>query len=128
MVAATGDQVNSTFRDTEAQDRLSGIYTMRSNNTLTEFLDRGNEFDIPAGVPVVRFDTTDDAVSFAFRTRGPSHLEYLPAGVMQAPDGTEALYDGRAWHKLTGFYVADDVYALLAEQAGMRVERITRHG
>ena len=127
VVAGTGDQVTSTIHDTKAADRHSRISSMRSNNTLSDFLCRRDEFAIPVGVPVVRFDTTDEAVSFAFRTQGPSHLEYLPAGVMQGPDGTQAPYDGRAWHELTGFYVGDDIYALLAEQAGMRVERITQH-
>ncbi|WP_447002395.1 hypothetical protein ACRAKI_21995 [Saccharothrix isguenensis] len=127
VVAATGDQVTSTIHDTKAADHHSRISSMRSNNTLPEFLRRRAEFAIPAGVPVVRFDTTAEAVSFTFRTQGPSHLEYLPASVIQGPDGTHAPYDGRAWHDLTGFYVGDDIYALLAEQAGMRVERITQH-
>ncbi|MGM1060608.1 hypothetical protein [Saccharothrix sp. Mg75] len=127
VVAATRDQVTSTIHDTKAADHHSRISSMRSNNTLPEFLRRRAEFAIPAGVPVVRFDTTDEAVSFAFRTQGPSHLEYLPAGVIQGPDGTQVLYDGRAWHELAGFHVGDDVYALLTEQAGMRVERIAQH-
>ncbi|MFC5054286.1 hypothetical protein [Saccharothrix xinjiangensis] len=46
---------------------------------------------------------------------------------MQRPDGTPVPYDGQAWHALTGFCVADDVYALLADHAGVRVERTTRH-
>ncbi|GAB2992473.1 hypothetical protein [Saccharothrix stipae] len=127
VVAATGDQVTSTIHDTKSIDRHRGVSSMRSNNTLPEFLRRRDEFAIPAGVPVVRFDTTDGAVTFAFLTRGPSHLEYLPAGAVQGPDGTEAAYDGRAWHELAGFYVGDDVYALLAEQAGVHVERIHGH-
>ncbi|MFE9751002.1 hypothetical protein ACFYOT_39370 [Saccharothrix saharensis] len=127
VVAATGDQVTSTVHDTEAAKHHDSVSSLRSNNSLAEFLHRGDEFVIPDGVPVVRFDTTDEELSFAFRTRGPSHLEYLPTSVMQGPDGTQAPYDGTAWHELAGFYVGDDVYALLAEQAGMRVERITHH-
>lgn len=127
VVAATGGQITSTIHDTEATDHRNGIHSMRSNNTLTEFLHRRDEFAIPDGIAIVRFDTTDEAASFAFRTHGPSHLEYLPADAVQAPDGTQSPYDGRAWRELTGFYVGDDVYALLAEQAGMRVERTGIH-
>ncbi|MGM1058432.1 hypothetical protein [Saccharothrix sp. Mg75] len=55
------------------------------------------------------------------------HLKYLPAGVMQHLDGTQVPYDGWEWHALDGFSVADDVYVLLAAQAGMRVERTAPH-
>ncbi|MDU0292677.1 hypothetical protein [Saccharothrix longispora] len=127
VVAAIGDQVTSTIHDTQAADHHSGISSMRSNNTLAEFLRRRAEFAIPAGVPVLRFDTTDEAVSFAFRTRGPSHLEYLSAGVVQRPDGAQVPYQGQPWDELAGFYVGGDLYVLLAEQAGMRVERTTEH-
>ncbi|MFC6094366.1 hypothetical protein [Saccharothrix lopnurensis] len=127
VVAATGDEVTGTVHDTEAADRHHNVGSMRPNTTLTEFLCRHDESTIPDGIPIVRFDTTDEAVSSTFRTRGPSHLEYPTPGVMQHPDGIPVPYDRRAWHQLTGFPIADDVYALLADQAGMRVARTTRH-
>ncbi|GAA1308956.1 hypothetical protein GCM10009634_73460 [Saccharothrix xinjiangensis] len=85
VVAATGDEVTSTVHDTQAADHHHGVASLRSSNTLAEFLRRHDEFAIPDGIPIVRFDTTDEAVSFAFAPEAPRTWRTYPQASCSAP-------------------------------------------
>lgn len=125
VVAATGVQVTTSIQENTTASYGGPNASLRSQDTLEEFLAREHEFTIPDGTPIVRFDTTDGEVWSAFFHQGPADDGSLEPGTIQLRGRPAQPYEGQRWDTLTGYYVSDDVYALLAEQAGMVVERVT---
>jgi len=125
VVAVDGVQVTTSIQDSDKPSPEGSNVSLRSETTLEEFLVREHDFAMPDGTPIVRFDTTDGEIWSAFFNQGPADHGSLTPGTVRRPGHPAQPYDGQRWDALTGFFVSDDVYALLAEQAGMVVERVT---
>lgn len=125
VVAVDGVQVTTSIQEIGQPSSEGSNVSLRSETTLEEFLVREHDFAMPDGTPIVRFDTTDGEIWSAFFNQGPVDDGSLTPGTVRRPGHPAQPYDGQRWDTLTGCYVSDDVYALLAEQAGMVVERTT---
>jgi hypothetical protein len=92
-----------------------------TDGTLDEFLAR-DDIDVPPGTPMVRLDHAGYARAAAFMLFGPTLDAALPAGMIDAGEGSIRSYRDEWWSEIGwSTKVASDIYVLLAHQAGIPV-------
>lgn len=116
-----GDTVSAAVSRIDGNVHARGLIT--SNLSLEAFL-ASDIYEIPEGAPLVRLDLTGDEIYFSRVMAGPHWLGTLAAGNAQPPRRDPQRYAGESWSDMPGWYVAPDVYAALAPDAGVVIEHL----